>query len=304
MSNIHEKTRKVYEAQHKRITKDNSAFNRNLAMYEKDLGVEIDWLKGKKVLDAGCGNIGSLAITMLLANCKEVHCCDVGEDWIEPLKKVVKENVSENFEALITRTGNLLELPYEKEIFDYTSVNGVLIHMNNMDEVKYGFKEAARVTKQDGYLFTSWGPCKGLIQGEIFPAIRNYYRTNEQFREFIDNLSADFLHKAIDRICDISIENGGDDLNRDFLKNLFGEDFSMFMHNFVQAPTWLSNECTPEYVEELYEINGFRNIKRITKFIKRTDIRKYFAPIHYDTESTLSKVLYGEGYPIYIAQKS
>ena len=55
--------------------------------------------------------------------------------------------------------------------------------------------------------------------------------------------------------------------------------------------------------EKLYKNNGFSDIQSIVKFTKRKDIRRYFSPIHYDVDSDFTKMMYGEGYPIYIAQK-
>jgi len=53
----------------------------------------------------------------------------------------------------------------------------------------------------------------------------------------------------------------------------------------------------------MYKKNGFSNIKRIKKFVNRTDVRKFFAPLHYERESQISKMLYGQGYMQFIAKK-
>lgn len=299
----HSKTRDIYQKQHMRIAGDADAFSRNKAMYsEFSFGLKPSWFEGKKILDAGCGNIGTLMLRFLDLKVSEVHGCDVGDEWIPELKQVLDENSNSN--ALIKlKAGNLLDLPYEDLSFDFVSVNGVLIHLENMQEVEKGFEEAARTVKRDGYLFTSWGPVGGLMQGVIFPALRQHYNQNDVFKKFIDEIKPEKIHNIIDRANEISLKNGGGDLNVDFLKGLFGEDFCMFLHNFIQAPTWLSNECTPAFVEKLYRDNGFSEIQRILKFTKRKDIRKYFAPIHYDVDSDFARMMYGEGYPIYIGKK-
>jgi len=64
-----------------------------------------------------------------------------------------------------------------------------------------------------------------------------------------------------------------------------------------------SNVCTPELIEELYRSNGFVDVTRINEFVKRDDIRKYVASLHYDRDYPLSKLLYGKGYVEYIGRK-
>ena len=101
----------------------------------------------------------------------------------------------------------------------------------------------------------------------------------------------------------IQKKNKGPKLDINYLKEMFSEDFCVFLHNHIQAPYWLTNECTKEFIIKMYKANGFTNIKRIKKFVKRTDIRKYFAPLHFERENKVSKILYGQGYMQFIAQK-
>ena len=202
------------------------------------------------------------------------------------------------------RKGNVLELPYEDEQFDFVAINGVLLHLKDMDEIRLGFAEGARVCKRGGYYFTGFGPSGGLMQGRIMPAVREHYSEDPDFRWLIDNISPQLLHDVVDKICADSERHGGPQIDGAFLQSLFGEDFCVFLQNFVQAPKWWSNECTPEFVEGLYEQGGFVQVKRLNDFVKRTDIRKFFAPLHYDREHPVSRALYGHGYVKYIAQKA
>ena len=142
-----------------------------------------------------------------------------------------------------------------------------------------------------------------MIQGSIFPAIREYYRSNIDFKNFIDNIKPDDIYDCIDKIVKVSNEYDIEGVNSEFLKGLFGEDFCVFLQNFIQAPTWLSNECTPSIIESLYRAHGFYEIKRVHNFVKRKDIRKFFAPLHYDLNDPISKILYGQGYVQFIGRK-
>lgn len=301
---LHERTRKIYEKQHQRIASNDEVFNRISGSYSAEkFHVDPDWFAGKTALDAGCGNIGALIVCLSQLGCEKVHACDIGTDWIPKLTQQLRsKGVHESQFEL--RDGNMVALPYEDERFDFVAANGVVVHLKDMDEIERGFAEGARVCKKDGYYFTSWGPSGGLMQGKIMPAARQHYREDPYFKALIDNVSPALIHGVIDKICADSERNGGEKLDGTFLKSLFGEDFCVFLQNFIQAPQWWTNECTPEYVEGLYKKYGFTRIERLNEFVKRTDIRKFFAPLHYDWDHPVSKALYGNGYVKYIASKT
>lgn len=228
---------------------------------------------------------------------------DIGADWMPLLKdSLVQHGFSTD--SVDLRAGSTLGLPFGDESFDFVSIDGVLIHLSDMNEVKQGFIEGARVCKSGGYYFTSYGPCGGLMQGAIFPAVRSYYRENPEFKALIDNLTAEDLHATIDKVCIDAHKYANQDLNPSLLKLLFGEDFCLFLMNYIQAPNWLSNECTPEYVEGLYRSQGFEDIVRLNDYIVRTDIRKYEAPLRFDRDHPVSRGLYGDGYVKYVARKA
>jgi hypothetical protein len=46
------------------------------------------------------------------------------------------------------------------------------------------------------------------------------------------------------------------------------------------------------------------NIKRLNRYIKRQNIRKYLSPLHYDKNSEISKLFFGDGYMELIAEKN
>jgi ubiquinone/menaquinone biosynthesis C-methylase UbiE len=301
---LHEQTRKIYERQHERIALDSTAYNRISASYSaENWKVDPKWFVGKTALDAGCGNVGALVVRLLGFGCTKVYACDIGADWIPKLSQHLKsKGVSESQVEL--REGNVLRLPYEDKSFDFVASDGVLLHLKDVTEIERGFGEGARVCKKGGYYFTTWGSSGGLMQGMIMPAVRNHYRKDEWFKALIDNITPQLIHGVIDKICADSERYGGEKLDGEFLKSQFGEDFCVFLQNYIQAPQWWSNECTPEYVEGLYKEHGFVKIERLNEFVRRTDIRKYFAPLHYDRNHPVSKALYGNGYVTYIGVKA
>ena len=303
-SRLHAKTRDIYEAQHKRIAGDRDAFDRMMSLYTaKGLGLAAKWFQGKHALDAGCGNNGGMIVNLAEMGCRRVDACDIGTDWIPLLQKHLK-TLKVPKGVIHLREGNVLDLPYEDATFDFVSINGVLLHLDTMDEIERGFAEGARVCKPGGYYFTAFGPCGGLMQGKVMPAVRQHYREDAGFKRFIDTISPDMIHGLIDKVAADSKKHGGPKIEAAFLKTLFGEDFCVFLQNFVQAPRWWSNECTPEYVEALYARHGFTEVRRLSDFVKRKDIRKYFAPLHYDRDHPVSQALYGRGYVKYVAKKA
>lgn len=300
------KTRDIYQKQHERLVSDNVALTRIRNMYSPEkfeLPDGKQWFSGKTAADIGCGNVGALLSALHEWGCESSIAIDVGNDWMPTLESALEEQgVKKDWCEM--RSGSVLDIPIESNEIDFVSINGVLIHLRNMGEILRGFNEGARVCKKDGYYFTSYGPCGGLMQGAILPAVRSFYHEDSGFKSLIDRISVKDIHQIIDKIVDDTNKFSNQDLDEKFLKNLFGTDFCVFLQNFVQAPSWLSNECTPEVVEELYKANGFTDIKRLGGYVDRTDIRKYFAALHNDRDYWFSKIMYGQGYVQYIAKKA
>jgi ubiquinone/menaquinone biosynthesis C-methylase UbiE len=303
MSNVREETRNMYKKLHERI-----AGNKDLLKTMKDItgkntfGVDLDWFKGKKVLDGGCGNVGQTIMRLVELGVDHVTGIDIGSEWKAPLQKSLESNKIPSSKFTL-KTGSITDIPFEDKTFDFVCIHGVMTVLKDIQEVIRAFGEGARVCKPGGYYFTSYGCSGGLIQGVIFPAIRKHYVENEEFKKYIDNITTEQLHKDIDKICADAKKYTGEDYNAKFLKTLFGDYFCAFLQNYIQPPTWLSNETTPALIEQLYKQNGFGKVVRLNNFVKRNDVRKYFSPLHYDWDYPLSRILYGEGYVTYVGQK-
>jgi len=195
MTELHKITRQIYAKQHKRIVKDDCAFRRHKNLFSSDAFGVVDesWFEGKNALDIGCGNIGALTAQLINLGCKKVCCIDIGTDWILELQSSLKYlGVPENKTEM--KHGDHLDIPYEDGSFDFVASNGVLIHLEDMSDILKGFGEGARKTKRGGWYYTTYGPCGGLMQGVIFPAIRQYYNENKQFQMFIDSINTALLH--------------------------------------------------------------------------------------------------------------
>jgi len=298
-TSLHHLTRSVYEKQHARISADDTTFNRIYGIYEgTTLGIDPAWWRGNQHLDAGCGNFGAFMLRLLHLGVGRVTGIDLGDAWIPKLtNSLLSRGIKQEMFEL--RPGSVLEIPFPEKSFDFVAVNGVLVHLDSMEEVERGFAEGARVCKEGGYYYTSYGPCGGALMEAIFPALQQYYKTNTVFRSFIDDIDPQLIHDTLDKVSTDHYKYTGETLDVSPFKPLFGLDFCVFLQNFIQRPTDFSNQCTPAFVESLYSKHGFSKVIRLHHYVKRTDIRKLFAPLHYDWEHPVSNALYGEGFVQY-----
>ena len=111
-------------------------------------------LNGMTVLDLGCGS-GRYAIALSTYGCKSVIGYDIGEQGIHVGKSIVKKYKINN---VTFEKGNVLDLPFNNDYFDFIFCNGVLHHTKDMEK---GLKELYRVLKPDGksflYLYAAGG---------------------------------------------------------------------------------------------------------------------------------------------------
>ena len=133
------------------------------------------------------------------------------------------------------------------------------------------------------------------------PAIRKYYRENNEFKDFIDNVSPKDFHEAVDMVMKGTNKYGGEKINLEFIKPLFDVDFCVLLQNFTQAPVRLS--VSEDFIKRLYSSNGLKEVRRLRRYVKRKNIRKFFAPLHYEVENPISKLLYGSGNLEFIGKK-
>jgi ubiquinone/menaquinone biosynthesis C-methylase UbiE len=300
---ISELTRSVYDTQHEIVAADEVAFRRLYDMYANAaIPIPAEWFEGKVALDAGCGNAGPFISWLFDQGIKTVYGVDLGDTWMEKLHANLERRGIDR-SRLLLKPGNVRDIPYPDETFDFVTINGVLIHLNNMDEIREAFREGARVLKPGGYYYTVYGIAGGAFMDAIFPALRQYYHDNAYFKEFIDTISPEVIHDTIDFALNEHRDRTGEAVDPEAIKPLFGVEFCIFLQNYIQRPTDFSSQCTPEFVESLYEENGFTDVTRLHYFVKRTDVRKFSAPLHYKWDHPVSKALYGQGSVQYLGIK-
>lgn len=296
MTNLHEKTRDIYHQQHMRLANDEDARSRIHAMYSREyFGTDFT---GLSALDVGCGDTAVLLIRLAQLGATNLAGCDIGDNWIPTAQRELdREGVKADL-----KPGNVLELDYEDRSFDLVACNGVLLHLADMDEVEHGFAECARIAKR--YLYTTYATgVGGLIESAIIPAVRDYYHRNPEFKSLIDNIGPAVFRSTFNKIStDMRKHTGESAFIPNAVADLFDEDLCVFLQNAIQPPSRLGEQCTAERISELYRQHGFAP-RRLSRYVKRKNFRKFFAPLHYDKADVISRVLYGDGSVEFIGER-
>ena len=296
-------TREIYHKQHKRIVEDDKSMKRFIKMFSNQyFGLERKFFKNAKILDAGCGDTGKLLIAVNRLGANEMHGFDLGTSFIPVLEKTLK-NYKVPLKNVTIKSASVLKIPYPDNYFDFVSCHGVLVHLNNIGEVKKAFSELARVTKHNGFLYTVFGNAGGLFEEKINPAIREYYHENSDFKEFVDKIAPNDFKNIFDLIEKVTYKQTGGKLGVKLISRLFDMDFCVTIQNIIQAPVRLTLKTDEKFIVSLYEKNGFNHPKRLKRFVKRSNIRKFFSPLHYQRDETISKILYGSGSLEFLGKK-
>jgi ubiquinone/menaquinone biosynthesis C-methylase UbiE len=299
------KTRKVYLSQHKNYVKDKIIMNRFIKMTNdpKYYHLSKKDFKGKNILDAGCGNSAYFQISMHQLGVKKHTCLDIGKQWIPELKKgITKHNIPlSEFEFVSASTD---KLPFADETFDMVFSNGVLMHLKDMKQTGKAFKELTRVTKKGGFLYVVLGINDGLFEKYLVPAIRQYYRDNKEVKNVIDNITPKDFQKLFYEMANGMKKYTGETFNYKQFSKLFDLDLCTTLQNVIQVPVRNMVQLDFKWGKKQYEKNGFKDVKRCSRFVYRKNIRKFFASMHYEHKNKYSKLLYGNGNIELIAKKS
>lgn len=299
------KTREIYLDQHNIYLKDDILFQRFVKMISDISYFQLpeNYFEGKSILDAGCGNTAYFQYVMhSLYKTSHQTCLDIGSEWISPLKnKLSSLNVPlDNFTFV---SGSTDALPFEDEAFDFVSSNGVLVHLHDKKQAEQAMKELTRVTKKGGHLYVILGATGGLFEEEIIPSLRRFYSKNDDFKHFVDTISPDKINFILKTIALIMQEKTGESFKYEKVSDLLDWDFCAFLQNILQVPERHCTIMDTQWITEQFLQNGFSSPKRCRRYVERKNIRKFFAPLHFEYNNPLSKMLYGEGNMEWIAQK-
>jgi len=290
---LHNKTRDIYSKQHKRVANDKTTFKRFLDMIQEEyFNLPKDYFKGKRVVDVGCGNYGKFLIRFHDFGCIDLTGVELGEDFKKGLRPILDDH-SIPVEHYNLVNGSVLDLPFADESFDFVCCHGVLPHLANKQEFYRGFKELSRMTKKGGFLYVVTGVYGGLVEA-IIPTVREYYRSNDEFKNLVDNISPGDFDKVFDFIEEkIFIYEDEQIRIRKYFRELFDVDLCVTIQNVLQVPIRII--LSPNEMLELFHFNGFDDVKQLKRYVKRSNIRRFLAPLHYHRDELISRILYGQG---------
>lgn len=298
MLDHHAETRRIYHAQHLRVAADAVAMDRFIGMFSPDyFGLSDDWFHGRRILDVGCGSTGKLLIALSRMGAV-VNGIDVGHEYVQACEASLRRHGVTNNYAL--HSGSATDLPWPRPAFDFVACHGVLLHLANFAEVEKAVSELVRVANPGGYVYVTAAIDGGLIEDAIIDPVRAYYKSNATFRQFIDGVQPAQLHGAIDFI-GAALRKRGEAIDLNAVKPLIDEDLCVYFQNVCQAPTRL--KLSRAFLLSLLEKNGLTEIRPLKRYIERKNVRKFLAPLHYECEHPMSKVLFGTGSIEYIARK-
>jgi ubiquinone/menaquinone biosynthesis C-methylase UbiE len=98
-----------------------------------------------KVLDVGCG--GGRHIFMAKSLGYDIYGIDINQGMVDSSIDLYTKTGGENADQHI-KLGELLDIPFENETFDFVICTGVLHQARNFVEYKKGISEIARVLKK------------------------------------------------------------------------------------------------------------------------------------------------------------
>jgi ubiquinone/menaquinone biosynthesis C-methylase UbiE len=142
-------------------------------------GISLDLIRGKVVLDAGCGS-GRYSAALAKLGAAKVVAVDFGDDGLALAHKLAEGAGVTNIEF---RKGDLRELPFDDASFDFVFSNGTAHHTGNIPACS---REILRVLKPGGQ---SWFYIYG--DGGVF------WYSRRKMTEFMKSIPQDFALEVL-----------------------------------------------------------------------------------------------------------
>lgn len=183
----------------------------DLVLEEFKSTFDLDQIKGKTVLDLGCGD-GSYTKMLADAGTKLALGLDSSPGMI---KKAIETNGADNIDYVV---GTMENIPIQDESVDFIHARFILHYSGN---IKKSFEEMYRVLKKDGevfiviphpdYLYKNWAEQiqkEGVVTIEIYPGFKVTYPYHSM-NEYLDE---DILKMfSVESIKPITLNEGGSD---------------------------------------------------------------------------------------------
>lgn len=286
---LEKRTREVFHEIHVAQGDDPYIFHRVASLLSTSyLKVDDDFLFDKVCLDAGCGSNAHTTYSLVRMGAKKVYAFDLDETVLESAPKYL-HGFEGKYELSV---GNILNMDFKDEFFDFTYCGGVLHHTLDVFE---GLKELARVTKVGGMLYLEvYG--KGGLAREITDFLRQKYVHDQEFKSLVDNVNAEDFVEVFHWIFSVMDDHGdalGKTIPVSLLEELFDKDLVLTIKDRITAPVY-QQISEGELVGWLRD-NRFSNIERLTRYPTYKNIRRFLSPFYERHEHKFSKFLYGDG---------
>ncbi|PIW26399.1 MAG: hypothetical protein COW30_15110 [Rhodospirillales bacterium CG15_BIG_FIL_POST_REV_8_21_14_020_66_15] len=303
-NDLEQETRRVFDAIHRQTLGLDVTKKRLRSLISPAfLGVDEDFLVGKRCGDFGCGSSVNGTVNLLELGAEYVCAMDVNESFIEPATAELKTNPTYDGRWRLD-VGSLSQAPYEDAFFDFVICLGVIHHV---DDDRRAVQEIYRTLKPGGHAHIFVAGEGGLISKFLMQPARVEYRDNPAFAQFIDSMnllaktneSLDWLLANID---DDGSEAAKNCLSLlESLKRLVDHDFELTVLDRLQAPIYKA--YTEDKFTQMLEGAGFRNIRRLRRRPHFDNVRKILAPMYENYDHELSKLLLGTGSLLVLCEK-
>ena len=286
-------TRNLFNQIHIQQIKDKKGFDKiKSSLNEKNLKLKKNFFKNKICADLGCGSTGSGGLNLLNLGAKYCYLMDLDQHIINPIKK----NLSQHKNKFEVNIGDIENLPYKKNFFDFILCQGVIHHVYND---KKAFKEIYRTLKKEGKAFIMVHGEGGIINDFTMKILRPKYVADPEFRKFVNNIVKNKNKKYLNFLR----KNYSDETQKIFknLNFLFDKDLLLTIKDRLLAPKYKTYNET-ELIRELKRI-GFKKVYRIKKKMKFDNIRRFIEPFYHHYDNEISRILYGDGMIQIVLQK-
>ena len=145
----------------------------------KRSNININLIKGKKVLDMGCGS-GRFTNAFAKLGCKLAIGVDLGDHGLKVARQFAKKNKINNSKFI---KASVLNLPFKNNSFDFVFCKGVLHHTGNLSK---GLFEIKRILKNESYAFIYLYGAGGV-----------FWDTRKWMRKIISKIPIDYTIKIL-----------------------------------------------------------------------------------------------------------
>ena len=291
-----EKTRQVFHKIHLDHLSDPHVRDRHSNLIEPAImGLPDDYFDGLICGDIGCGSAVHGTVNLLSLDAAYVHALDLDESFIEPAQQRLSDNRAFN-DRWALDVGSLMALPYDQGSFDFIICAGVIHHVS---DDRRAIREIYRVLKDGGKAYLSVTGGTGVLNQFWMEIAREEYSKNAEMQDLVrsgkfeDWLKTQLAHlrEHIDREDETSYQSSMAFI--DSLIQLIDNDLVLSITDVLEAPKY-KTYSEDEWLSLLKEC-GFEKIYRFFKKPEYKNIRKIVAPLYYDHQNPLARLLYGDG---------